>query len=323
MILVTGASGFLGQHLLAQLSKQGLTVRALSRHKKEATDSIEWFQADILDVDALEKAFHGVTQVYHCAGHVSFHPKQRAIMMKINQEGTANVVNLALKCKVQKLIHVSSIAALGRAEEGQQIDETTEWQKSKYNSNYAISKYLAEIEVWRAYAEGLNVAVVNPAVILGEGDWTMGTPRLFALVQKGLKFYTTGTNGFVDVQDVVAAMIQLMRSDISGERYILSGEDLRYRELFHLMAKALNKKAPSIRVTKLLGAFAWRLAYLKTFFYGQEPMITRETVRTGNHHFLYAHHKVKKDLLLQFTPIATTIQRTAAALLNTQEKAYY
>ena len=174
-ILVTGATGFLGAYLLRQLVTQGHAIRALRRANspmhlvEDIADLVEWVEADILDIVALETAFEGVTHVYHCAAMVSFHPRDVDRMMKINVEGTANIVNLSLSFGVQKLVHVSSIAAVGRSKERPQLDESSKWTTSKLNTNYAISKYMGEQEVWRGHAEGLAVGIVNPAIILGSG----------------------------------------------------------------------------------------------------------------------------------------------------------
>ncbi|MEO6759681.1 MAG: SDR family NAD(P)-dependent oxidoreductase, partial [Saprospiraceae bacterium] len=252
LILVTGGTGFLGSYLLRMLAKRGLRVRATRRSGspddlvKELEGQVEWVEADVTDVLGLETAFEGVTHVFHCAAMVSFHPRDVRRMMQINVEGTANVVNLALAHQVKKLVHVSSIASLGRTKERPQLDESAKWVTSKANSQYAISKYLSEQEVWRGQAEGLPTAIVNPAIILGSGFWDQGSARFFSQVDGGLKFAPIGRSGFVDVRDVAAFMIRLMEREVSGERYILNAENMEFARFFGLVASSLQAKPPFI-----------------------------------------------------------------------------
>jgi len=246
-VLVTGGTGFLGAYLLAYLVKKGYQIKAIKRKTssmdlvKNIQHKIEWLEGDILDTPFLETAMKGVQQVYHAAAIVSFDPRDAAFMLKVNAEGTANLVNAALYEGVEKLVHVSSIAALGRKEFQPNINETAQWENSKENSNYAISKFKAECEVWRGMQEGLKIAILNPSVIIGAGNWKQGSCQLIQKVAKGLQFYPKGSTGFVDVRDVARAAILLMESDISGERYILNGANWSYQKFFTQTALALNQ----------------------------------------------------------------------------------
>jgi nucleoside-diphosphate-sugar epimerase len=251
----------------------------------------------------------GVEDVYHCAALVSFLPKDKKRLMRINTEGTANVVNAAMQMKIRKLCFVSSIAALGRPEhQSDLIDENLVWKTSKHNSMYAVSKYGAEREVWRGTAEGLDAVIVNPGIILGVAGPSMGSSRLFNTVWNGLKVYPPGKNGFVDVRDVSRAMILLMKSDIRNERFILNAGNLEYKILFELIAKSFGKSGPTIQIGSSLSGLAWRLEKFRSAITGVKPLITRETANTATQHFEYSSEKIKKTLGFEFTPIEETIQ---------------
>lgn len=284
MILVTGAAGLVGNELLKQLLAQGETVKAIYNNTAlsfPTSEKLIAVQCDILDVYALEDVMQNVTKVYHCAAMVSFSPKDEKKLYSINVEGTANVVNACINAGVQKLLHVSSVAALGRIRVGQMIDETMQWTQETSNSKYGHSKYLGEMEVWRGVAEGLNAVVVNPVIILGAGNWNDGSSKIFKSVYDGFPWYSTGTSGFVDVKDVAKAMIQLMQSDITAEKFILSAENATYQSIFNMIATAFDKKLPSKKVTPFLAALTWRIEAIKSKFTGASPLITKETAATS------------------------------------------
>ncbi len=324
LILVTGGTGFLGSYLLRMLVRRGLRVRALRRATspmhlvQEVADQVEWVDSDVTDVLNLDAAFEGVTHVFHCAAIVSFHPRDLRRMMQINVEGTANVVNLALAHQVQKLVHVSSIAALGRTKERPQLDEAAKWVTSKANSQYAISKYLAEQEVWRGQAEGLSTAIVNPAIIMGSGFWELGSALFFKQVDGGLKFAPVGRSGFVDVRDVADFMLRLMESEVGGQRYILSAENVEYKQFFRSIAAALHTKPPFIKVTPLLAEIAWRVEWLKEKLLGGEPMVTKESARSSVSNFYY-HNEKSLAFGFQYRPLEQTIRETAAQYLTAKK----
>ncbi|RBL93440.1 NAD-dependent epimerase/dehydratase family protein [Chitinophaga flava] len=321
MILVTGGTGFLGSYLIRALVAEGKPVRALYRKApsprlQDLSGKIEWVQCDILDVCALEDAMQGVTQVYHCAAVVSFQPGDVANLMKINVEGTANVVNMALDAGVEKLLYVSSVAAIGRAKEQAAITEDCEWEESRNNSRYSISKFQGEMEVWRGIAEGLDAVIVNPSIILGAGFWDEGSGTLLKNAWKEFPFYTDGVNGFVDVKDVVKAMIMLMDSSVSGERFILSADNWSYRQLFTTMADALGKKPPHIAVKPWMAEMVWRLEKIKGLFTGKHPLVTKETARTAQLKVYYDSSKIHNTLPeFVFRPLEETIREISAAFL--------
>lgn len=336
MQLVTGATGFLGSHLLCQLLQQGKTLRAIKRAESnfrilkrvcqfyhmnldDYELQLEWVNADLGDVYALQKVYERVEDVYHVAGKVSFSPHDRDSMVQTNIQGTANMVNLALDFSVRKFCYVSSIAALGRAEHATVIDEDVVWKSSKKNSNYAITKYGGEREVWRGIEEGLNAVIVNPGIILGPGEISTGSARLIETVMDGFKFYTRGSNGFVDVRDVVQVMIQLMQSDIESERFVLISQNLNYKNLFELIAKHLNVKAPAVEASPWMGQLAWRWYALRSAFTGKKPLITRETATTANNKYQYSANKIRNHLSFNFIPVDSTIKDTCAFHLS-QEK---
>lgn len=326
MILVTGATGLVGSYLLFDLLKTDEPIRALlhnpgslSRtHKIFASlgvdvkllDRVEWVEGDVLDYFSLLDAMKGVQKVYHCAAIVSFEPRDHNLMMKVNVDGTANVVNAALEAGVDKLCHVSSIASLGRTENSNIIDEKSQFKTSSYNSKYSLSKFSGESEVWRGTAEGLKAVIVNPSVILGYGYPEKGSTKLFTTIYRNSWFYGKGTNGFVDVQDVVRAMTGLMESSVQNERFVVSGGDFTYREIFTLIARGFGKSDPKMAVSDIALDIFWRLEWLRSKITGARPLITRETARTSKGNFYYATKKLHCTLNFEFTPIEKTISRT-------------
>ena len=303
MILVTGGAGLLGKELITQLLAEGKKVRAIYNKTplhNFNSDNLQQFHCDILDVVSLEEAMIGMEEVFHCAAIVTFNPKRKMEMFKINIEGTANVVNIALEAGVKKLVHVSSVAALGRIREDEVINETMNWTEETSNSNYGQSKYLSELEVWRAIGEGLNAVMVNPTIILGAGDWDTGSSKIFQSVYNEFPWYSEGSTGFVDVYDVAKAMILLMNSDITAQRFILSAENKTYKQLLDLVALAFNKKLPYKKVTPVLANIIWRAEALKSLFTGKEPLVTKETAKTAMAKVNFDNSKLKK-YLPQFT----------------------
>jgi nucleoside-diphosphate-sugar epimerase len=322
-ILVTGGTGFIGSYLLRYLVQQGFTqVHALRRHGSrldlvgDVADKIHWVAGDILDLPSLEEAMQGVSQVYHCAAIVSLSSKDASRMLHVNEVGTANVVNVALACGVGKLVHVSSIAALGRTKSGDTITEQTKWEENKLNSHYAISKRLSEMQIWRGKEEGLTVAIVNPALVIGSGFWSEGTARIMSMVAKGLPFYPVGGSGFVDVRDVARFCMLLMNSDLQGERYILCGENLMQRDFLSRVATVLSKRPPWIAATPLISSLAWYGSWLLSLFTRRGTLITRESMRVSNSTFRYNNSKSTSVFGFRYTPIDETIVQTAGQLLE-------
>lgn len=312
-ILVTGASGLLGSHLVKLLVQQGRNVTAIYRNSIpvfECADKIKWIQGDILDVVSLEEALENIQLVYHCAGYVSFNPNEKELLYKINVEGTANVVNACIEAGVDKLVHVSSVSALGRIREHGPVSEKMNWTPETSNSEYGRTKYLAEMEVWRGVGEGLDAVAVNPTIILGASDWSKGSTALFKNVYNEFPWYTEGVTGFVDALDVARAMILLAENETEPERYIISAENITYKNLFNLIAKGFQKKEPSKKVTPFVAASVWRLEKIKSFFTGKSPLITKETSRTARAKVYFDNGKLlKKFPDFHYTPMEETVQR--------------
>jgi len=276
---------------------------------------IEWMDADLLDFGAIEDVLTDVTEIYHAGAVVSFYPKDHQSMLKVNIDGTANLVNLALQKNIGKFCYVSSVSSLGRADNNEHTDEETHWKQSRKNSTYSISKYGAEREIWRAIEEGLNAVIVNPSVILGGGFWDCNS-GLFRLVHEGLKYYTLGINGFVDVRDVTKAMIELMDKNLFGERFIVSSENLTYQQLFSLMARYLNKPAPSVYIPSFLTKIAWRIEALRSLLTGSRPEVTKEMAITTTQTYSYSSEKIRKTLNFEFIPVEKSIQEICTLYLN-------
>jgi len=312
MILVTGGAGLLGSELIRQLLSKGYSVRAIY-HKTPLPDFnsnlLEQLQCDILDIIGLEEAMQDVEQVYHCAAIVSFEPSRKQAMFKINIEGTTNIVNAALNTGIKKLVHVSSVAALGRIRENEAVKETMNWKEETSNSIYGRSKYLGELEVWRGVGEGLDAVIVNPVIILGKGDWNAGSSQIFKSVYNEFPWYTEGASGFVDVRDVAAAMIALMESNISSERFIISGANKTYREIFNLIADAFGKKQPHKKVSPFMAQVVWRMEAIKSLFTGKKPLLTKETATTAMANVQFDNSKLLKFLPdFKYRPMEETIK---------------
>ena len=318
MILVTGGSGLLGAELIKQLLKNGETVKAIYNRTPlpafhDANLSIE--HCDILDVVRLEEIMQGVHAIYHCAGLVSFSQRDVQKLYKINVEGTANIVNAALDAGVKKLLHVSSVAALGRLRIHEPIDEEMKWTPETSNSRYGESKHLGEMEVWRGVAEGLDAIVINPTIILGPGNWDEGSTRIFKSVYDGFPWYSNGTTGFVDVRDAASIMIRLMNSDVSGQRFIVSGFNETYRHVFELIADAFDKRRPHREVTPFIAKLVTISEAIKSKVTGKDPLVTKETAKTAITRASFNNHKLLNTLAdFTYTPLEETISYTCAAL---------
>jgi nucleoside-diphosphate-sugar epimerase len=320
MILVTGGAGLLGKELITQLLAHGKTVRAIYNKTPLpdfGSNTLEQYQCNILDVVGLQEAMQHVEQIYHCAAIVTFNPRRKQEMFKINIEGTANIVNAALDAGVQKVVHVSSVAALGRMRENVLINETMNWTEETSNSNYGESKYLSELEVWRGIGEGLNAVMVNPTIILGAGDWNSGSSKIFQSVYNEFPWYTDGTTGFVDVKDVAKAMIALMDSNITAQRFIISAENKSYQDVFNLIAKAFGKKTPHKKVTPFIAKLVWRIEALKSMLSKNDPLLTKETAATAMAKVQFDNSKLQQFLpAFTYRSLEDTIAETSAEILQ-------
>lgn len=324
-VLVTGATGFLGQYLIRRLLKENTSVRALHRGKKnfilteEEISKVEWMIGDVLDVFSLEEAMKDCEQVYHCAAIVSFYKKDEARMMKVNVEGTANVVNECLNSGIKKLLHVSSVASLGRTEAQELISEKHKWEENKLNTRYAISKHKSEMEVWRGVAEGLNAVVINPTMIFGPGDWNDNTCKLFKTVYNGLKAYPVGGNGMTDVRDVCEIAVQLMKSEIVNERFVCSAANMTYKDFFFAVADAFNKPRPKFKVNSSTAIIGARFLSLLSLI-GKEPLVTVESARTSGNKFFYDDSKVCEALNFRYRDFNETIKWVCEEFISENQK---
>ena len=322
MILVTGATGFVGSVLALQLVQQNTFIRCLKRNTsvipgilQPYAHLIEWREADLLDTPLLEEAFENVTQVYHCAAWVSFKPADKDPMIHTNVTGTANMVNLCLDHDA-RLVHVSSIAALGAAKPGQLVTEKNYLEETSANNIYAISKLESEMEVWRGIAEGLDAVIVNPSLIIGAQAGTTGTGAIFETVRKGMRFYTTGTGGFIDVADVTRCMIALMNSDITAERYILNAENWNYKDLIQTTAECFGVKAPAKQAKPWMLELAWRGASLVAALTGKDSALDKISARAATQEMMFDNSKIKKAIGIAFKPVKHSIAEICEALKN-------
>lgn len=318
MILITGATGLVGSHLLKELAKENTNIVALYHNSQPSTNLLPlatWKKVDILDIVEVEEIMLEITQVYHCAALVSFNSSDKNKMHHLNIEGTKNIVNASINNNVKKLVHVSSVATLDRFKPGELITETFTNNNSDENSEYAKSKIASETEVWRAIGEGLSAVIVNPSIILGESNWNIGSTALFKNCYNEFPWYTNGSNGFVDVEDVAKAMIALMKSSISNERFILNGCNESYKNLFELIAKEFNKKPAYKLATPFLSAIAWRVEKLKSIFTNKKPLITKETANTALKEIKYCNQKLLKTLPnFKYTSLSVTVERVCKQL---------
>jgi dihydroflavonol-4-reductase len=335
MILVTGATGLVGSHLLAELLRSGIKVRATRRSGSDTghlfkilelysvtpenyAELIEWIDADLLDPVEVNNVMTGIKIVYHTAAVVSFDPRDRSEVVRNNVEITRNIVNSCLDQNIEKLCFVSSTAALGTSPGNEPVTEDSPWGDGSKGSAYSISKHQSEMEVWRGIAEGLNAVIVNPSIIFGPGDWSRSSSRLIKTVWDGLKYYTEGVTGYVDIKDVVKSMIWLAQSDISGERFIISSENLSYKEVFIMISRELGKPPPGILATPFLIGIAWRLDWLRSRLTGRKRIITRETVGASQNKKYFSSKKIADTMGIQFIPISKSIEDTVRVFLNSQ-----
>lgn len=325
-----------GSHLLLELISAGEEVKALRRpasnieqvrktfswYRKDADElfrKIQWVEGDVLDIYSLDEAVDGVTEIYHCAGLVSFYKKDRFELQRINHFGTANIVNAALKAGIKKLCHVSSVSALGKEKQGETITENHLWKTSKHNSYYAISKYAGEREVWRGMEEGLDSIIVIPSIILGPGNWNSGSTKLFSTVWNGMPFYSTGINGYIDVRDVSSLMLKLMKSDLKNERYIFSAEDVSFRNIIRMIAASMGKTKPFIKLAPWMGETGWRVEQVKILA-GIRPTFSKEIARAAFGKFYFSNSKISSALQHKYIPIHKSIDNTAKIFLKDLRK---
>lgn len=325
MHTVTGATGLVGAHLVYELLQRHSRVRAIHRagsdreflrkvfgyYSKDADalfEKIDFVEADLLDIPALEKALEGTTHLYHCAAIVSFAPQDRKEVIFDNAAMTAAVVDAAISRKVEKMVHVSSVAALGRQPGQEHFDEESHWNDSGDNSSYALGKYRAELEVWRGMQEGLNAVILSPSIILGPGRWHRGSGAIFSNIAGGFKYYSRGVNGFVDVRDVAALMDIFMRSDREGERYVVTAGNFTYKEVFQGIADALGVRRPSVEIKPFMSGIAWRVEALRSALTGKRPLVTRDSAKIASQQYFYHTDKLHAAVDFEFRPLQQSLK---------------
>ncbi|OAQ38455.1 nucleoside-diphosphate sugar epimerase [Pedobacter psychrophilus] len=321
MILITGATGFLGTELAFQLLQTETKIRCAKREHSKIplklnpyANNIEWVNADILDLSDLAEAFKDVTKVFHCAALVSFETDLKKKMLAVNAEGTANVVNLCIENNIEKLVHVSSIAAIGEAKGDELITEKNFWEGFENHDGYAVSKYRGEMEVWRGINEGLNAVIVNPSVIIGEDAGKEGSGAIFETIRNGFKYYTQGGTGFVDVKDVAKTMILLMTGDIVNERFILNSENISYKDLFAKTAQIFGLPIPEKEAKPWMLNMAWRLTALKNWITKSKGGLNKATANNASKMSAYSNDKIKSALNFDFIPLQESITKIANSL---------
>jgi dihydroflavonol-4-reductase len=333
MVFVTGGTGYVGSHLLYNLIQLDEPVRALYRNKEkldyflkfrkfypEVTDQmmekIEWVKGDMLDYYSLSECLSGVTRVYNTAGLVSFHAEDKQKLFQINVLGTAHLVNACLEQNVERVCHVSSISAMGDPKDGQPIDESRLWSKNTSPSPYSFSKFRGEMEVWRGTNEGLKAVIVNPSVIIGPGMWYGSWEGIFRQIYTGLKYYPVGSSGYIDVQDVVKVMIRLMESEVTGERFILSAENLSHREVLNYMAEAMKKPLPVQALTQLKIRIACQFEKIRSKVSGSRPRITRQSMKSSTSVTSYSNRKLLQSMPFDFTPVKKSLSSSVNFFLE-------
>lgn len=321
MIFVTGANGLLGSFICRKFLSEGEKIRALKREDSDMAlvqdikHQIDWVEGDILDIPLLEKYLKDVDTVIHCAAIVSYDGRDRSKLYKINIEGTANVVNACLNAGVQRLLHVSSVAAIGKGKDVTSANENSKWVDSEGSSTYGKTKYLAELEVWRGAMEGLKTLIINPSVVIGPGDWNKTSTRIFKYIWEEKSFYTKGSLNYVDIRDVADILFNLYSSGVSGERFIVNAGAISYKSLFDKIALNFGKRPPHIPVTRFLINLAIAGSKIKSLFTGKAPFITRELGAIADKTFLYENKKIVNTLNYKFRPIDDTIAWTCKDIL--------
>jgi dihydroflavonol-4-reductase len=317
-ILVTGGTGFVGSYIIKLLVEKNYEVRALRRSSNlpfyispGIFEKVEWIDGDILDVISLQDALEDVKAVIHSAAIVSFTERDRKKMYQVNVDGTANVVNICLEKNVSRLIHISSVAAVGRTAGGGEVNEEKQWEDSSVNTHYARSKFKAELEVWRGAGEGLSTIILNPSTVLGYGDWNTGSSRIFKNIFEEFPWYTSGINGFVDVEDVARVVDLLLHSHITEERFIVNGATWSFKQLMDTIARHFGKKPPSRQTSEFMMTLAWRMEKLKSFFTGKDPLLTKESAKVAMSKTWFLSDKLLAALPgFSFTPLEKTIQNS-------------
>ena len=326
MYLVTGATGLIGSYICRNLLRQGHAIRALRRKSssmalvEDIQDHIEWVEGDLLDVAALYSHTEGIEGIVHSAAFISYNSRDEGMMQKVNVEGTANMVNVALAREVNYFLHISSVAAVGKQRSQQLIDETHKLNPTDDLTGYARSKWLSEMEVWRGISEGLPAAIVNPSLVLGPGELNRSSTQIFKYIQEQRRFYTSGVVNYVDVRDVAEVARKIMDAGLTGERYILSAGSATYKQLFDKVAQALDKRPPNIKVGVPLIKWVSALDQARTFLTKQPPLVSNELAQVAKNTHTYSSKKVEEALKIQFRSLEETVRWCGKELSKKMEK---
>jgi len=312
-ILITGATGFVGHHLVKRLKKEGCQLRILKEKNQSLVFlknlELEIIEGDIRNFEDVKKAVKGCDIVFHLAGIVSYWKKVQRLQYEVNVLGTKNIVKACLEYKIKRLIHVSSTASVG-FEKNKPADEETSFNLFPLRADYCNTKFLGEVEVLRGIARGLDAVIVCPGSIYGEEDLRrIKSDMIFNFKFPFSLFYMQGGVGVVDIKDIVEGLLQAWKKGRMGERYILVGENLSFYEIRKMIAKALGKKPPKICLS---GLFLYFLSYLFLFFSfisGKKPLLTPEMARFHKLYLYFSNKKAKKELGIKFTPFKETIKR--------------
>lgn len=325
-IFLTGGTGFVGGYILKELIRQGYSdITALKRKTSEMSmvtdieNQINWITGDLLSLDVLYDAAAQADIIIHSAALVSFAPGDKNSLYEINTLGTENLVNAALNGGVKHFIHISSVGAIAKTTGGKPIDEETPWIDDRHTSHYGRSKHLGEREVWRGQAEGLTTTILNPSIILGAGPWYSSSCKIFMEIYEGLKFYTPGSTGYIDVRDVARVAVDMIARPQPGENFIISEGNYKFKDLFHWIAEGLGKNPPTIQPPKWAARSLAIFDGLKSKITGQRPIITRDTVRNAYEDFSYRTDKIK-HLGYKFIPIRQTVKETTELLKEAAEE---
>jgi nucleoside-diphosphate-sugar epimerase len=322
-IFITGATGFVGSYIVRSLLGAGYNhLFCLKRNEsdisllEDVNTLIQWVTGDILDIPLLETQLIDVDVVIHAAAIVSFSTGNKKKLIETAMSGTANLVNISLECGIKKFIHISSIAAIGRRKKKESIDENLMFSHSEFDTTYGLSKFLAEQEVWRGHAEGLDVTILNPSMILGAGNWNQSSVQIYKKVYQGMKYYPEGINGWVDVRDVADATLLALKGDYNGQRFIISAENAAFKTIFEKIASHLNVKAPNQKINYLLAGIVWRLESLRSYITGSTPIITRETIKSTSVEATYDNSKSQQILGMTYRPLDVTISQSCQSFVS-------
>lgn len=312
-ILITGATGLFGSYLARKfamhhevfcLKRQGQGYGLL----EDYSGQVHWREGDVLDPISIEEAVADMDVVIHAAGKVSFHPKDSEDLNKVNVEGTTNVVNAMLGKGVSKLIHVSSVSALGRTAEGKTCNEETAWVESNLNTPYAVSKYQAELEVWRGAMEGLQVMVLLPSVILGKLSDARSSTQVYEYVLEGSRYFPPGSINYIDIRDAVDITYALFEKGLWGEKFILNAASISYRDFFVQMAEAAGKKPPTKPVNDFqLSLAIWALGIARALGLSKNPL-NKQTAMLSKLDITMRNDKVQRILGPTYRPLAETFR---------------